>query len=77
MRQVSVISKGEGKMEKIVWVAKCYTGCKTGWQEIKRFENFEEGDNWICSYVREKRCLITDFTLEKRIVVDARKKRRH
>ena len=64
-------------MEKIVWIAKAFTGYKTGWQEIKTFDSFQEGDNWICSYARENGYLITDFTLEKRIVVDARKKRRH
>ena len=40
------------KKAKTAWIVKAYTGYKTGWQELKRFENPADADNWLCNYVK-------------------------
>ncbi len=52
--------------KKTTWIVKAYTGYKTGWQEIKRFDNPADADNWLCSYVKENGYSITDFNLVRK-----------
>jgi hypothetical protein len=60
-------TKTEGNtMKKTTWIVKAYTGYKTGWQEIKRFDNPADADNWLCSYVRENGYSITDFNIVRK-----------
>ena len=54
------------KKAKTTWIVKAYTGYKTGWQEIKRFDNPAEADEWLCSFVRENGYSITDFNIVRR-----------
>ena len=56
----------ETEMKKATWIVKAYTGYKTGWQEIKRFDNPGDADTWLCSLIREKGYIPTDFTIVKR-----------
>ena len=50
-------------MKKTAWIVKAYTGYKTGWQEIKRFNNPADADLWLCSYIRENGYSPADFTI--------------
>lgn len=50
-------------MKKTTWIVKAYTGYKTGWQEINRFEDPAEADEWLCSYVKVHKYSITDFNI--------------
>ena len=54
------------KKTKAAWIVKAYTGYKTGWQEIKRFDNPADADNWLCSYVRANGYSITDFNIVRK-----------
>jgi hypothetical protein len=56
----------ETTMKKTTWIVKAYTGYKTGWQEIKRFDNPADADNWLCRYVRENGYSITDFNIVRK-----------
>ena len=51
---------------KNTWTIKANTGYKTGWQEIKSFNNPADADNWLCSYVKENGYSITDFTIVRK-----------
>ncbi len=53
-------------MKKATWIVKAYTGYKTGWQEIKRFDSMAKADNWLCSYVTKNGYSIVDFTIVRR-----------
>ena len=53
-------------MKKTTWIVKAYTGYKTGWQEIKRFDNPADADNWLCRYVRENGYSIKDFNIVRK-----------
>ncbi len=57
---------GGKTMKKATWIVKAYTGYKTGWQEIRRFDNPGDADAWLCSLIREKGYIPTDFTIVKR-----------
>ena len=50
-------------MMKSVWIVKAYTGCKTGWQEIKTFSTPGEADTWLCKYIKENGYIPTDFNI--------------
>ena len=50
-------------MKKTAWIVKAYTGYKTGWQEIKRFNNPADADLWLCNYSRENSYSPADFTI--------------
>lgn len=54
------------KKKEATWIVKAYTGYKTGWQEIKRFDNPADADNWLCSFVKEHGYSITDFNIVRR-----------
>ena len=54
------------KKTKAAWIVKAYTGYKTGWQEIKRFDSSAKADEWLCSFVRENGYSITDFNIVRR-----------
>ena len=54
------------KNTKAAWIVKAYTGYKTGWQEIKRFDNPADADNWLCTYVKENGYSNTDFNLVRK-----------
>ena len=54
------------KNTKTTWIVKAYTGYEKGWQEIKRFDNPGDADEWLCSYVRENGYSITDFNIVRR-----------
>ena len=54
------------KNKKGTWIVKAYTGYKTGWQEIRRFDNPADADNWLCNHVREDGYSIQDFTIVAR-----------
>ena len=49
------------KNTKETWIVKALT--EEGWQEIKRFDNPVDADNWLCSFVRENGYSITDFNI--------------
>ena len=51
---------------KTAWIVKAYTGYKTGWQEIKRFNNPADADLWLCSYIRENGYSPADFTIVRK-----------
>ena len=53
-------------MKKATWIVKAYTGYKTGWQEIRRFDNPGDADTWLCRLIKEKGYIPTDFTIVKR-----------
>ena len=48
---------------KTAWIVKAYTGYKTGWQELKRFDNPADADLWLCNYIRENSYSPADFTI--------------
>lgn len=48
------------------WIVKAYTGYKKGWQEIKRFNNPAEADEWLMKYVKENGYSINDFTIVRK-----------
>ena len=50
-------------MKKTTWIVKAYTGYEKGWQEIKRFDNPRDADEWLCRHVRENGYSITDFNI--------------
>lgn len=51
------------KTNKTTWIVKAYTGYKTGWQEIKRFDNPAEADTWLSAYIKENGYSNTDFNI--------------
>lgn len=51
------------KKKEATWIVKAYTGYKTRWQKIRRFDNPADADNWLCSFVREHGYSITDFNI--------------
>lgn len=53
-------------MKKSVWIVKAYTGYKTGWQEIKTFDNPGDADAWLCRYIKENGYIPTDFNIIKK-----------
>lgn len=53
-------------MKKIAWIVKAYTGYKTGWQELKRFDSPAAADTWLCSYIKENGYSPADFTIVRK-----------
>ena len=51
------------KKKEATWIVKAYTGYKTRWQKIRRFDNPADADNWLCSFVKEHGYSITDFNI--------------
>ena len=68
-RVINTVPKGkhekrrENTMKKTAWIVKAYTGYKTGWQEIKRFNSPADADLWLCNYIRENGYSPADFTI--------------
>ena len=52
--------------KKAYWVVKVYTDYKTGWQDLKRFDNAQDADEWLCNFIRESGCSYTDINLVRR-----------
>jgi len=36
-----------------------------GWVEIKRFDDFEEADNWLCDYINKNGYYYGDFKVAR------------
>ena len=51
---------------KNTWAIKANTEYKTGWQEIKSFNNPADADNWLCSYIKENGYSNADFTIVRK-----------
>ena len=47
--------------EMAIWIVKAYTG--RGWQEIKRFDNPGDAENWLFKYVKDNGYIFTDFNI--------------
>ena len=68
-RVINTVPKGKHEkrrnhtMKKTAWIVKAYTGYEKGWQEIKRFDNPGDADEWLCRHVRENGYSITDFNI--------------
>jgi hypothetical protein len=51
---------------KNTWTVKAYTGYKTGWREIRNFDNPADADTWLCGYIKENGYSSADFTIVRK-----------
>ena len=48
----------------MMWIIKAFMGYNNGWQEIKRFDNPADADEWLTDYIRENNYIASDFTIK-------------